>query len=354
MGKLAVYKYISFMMLVITIMIAVFTLFGLFGGSSNPGEGTALALLVYALPLLMIFNFALLVLWLIRRRWYWAVIPAVTLLCCIPFLGTIYQLPLLSGEDNSKMGFKMATYNVAMFGRELNGAKADAILSTMRQQQVEVLCLQEYMERSGDTINSSRYKGYFTDMVCGREDMAIFSRHPILDSKTIEFGEMTNNSAMWADIDFNGRVIRFFNVHLQTTGINRTLHQQAKQEAQGIPAERGSLMRALFGNFTHGMSERSRQAELVANEIKQSKFPVVVCGDFNDVPYSYVYNTMKGDLIDGFRECGRGFMYTMEGKYKKVRIDYIFHSEELEGAKYYVEKEIHYSDHLPVFMKIAL
>jgi endonuclease/exonuclease/phosphatase family metal-dependent hydrolase len=76
-----------------------------------------------------------------------------------------------------------------------------------------------------------------------------------------------------------------------------------------------------------------------------------VCGDFNDVPYSYVYNTMLGDLVDGFKECGSGLMYTFRSR--SVRIDYIFHSKSLKGITYY-KLDQNYSDHYPVFMKIAL
>ena len=61
---------------------------------------------------------------------------------------------------------------------------------------------------------------------------------------------------------------------------------------------------------------------------------------------------MARDKIDGFRECGSGFMYTYRGGNKKVRIDYIFHDKELEGLSYY-KKELSYSDHYPVFMRIA-
>ena len=74
-------------------------------------------------------------------------------------------------------------------------------------------------------------------------------------------------------------------------------------------------------------------------------------GDFNDVPYSYIYNTMLGNMVDGFKECGNGWMYTYRGK-KPVRIDYIFHDESLKGITYY-RTDLSYSDHYPVFMKIG-
>jgi hypothetical protein len=60
---------------------------------------------------------------------------------------------------------------------------------------------------------------------------------------------------------------------------------------------------------------------------------------------------VKGDLVDGFVECGKGYMSTMRGK-KSVRIDYIFHDKNLEGLSYY-KLNVSYSDHDPVFMKIA-
>ena len=62
---------------------------------------------------------------------------------------------------------------------------------------------------------------------------------------------------------------------------------------------------------------------------------------------------MKGNLVDGFKECGKGFMYTMREGMKRVRIDYIFHSDNMEGV-YYYKHEASYSDHLPVFMRLNL
>ena len=62
---------------------------------------------------------------------------------------------------------------------------------------------------------------------------------------------------------------------------------------------------------------------------------------------------MKGDLVDGFKECGSGWMYTFRGGKKNVRIDYIFHDKKYKGLTYY-KKELTYSDHFPVFMKIEM
>lgn len=353
MGKLAVYKYFSFLFLVATFAIAGFTIYGLFGGEVRPAGNMARALLVYVLPLFIIANIVMLAYWLIRRRWHWAIIPTLTILCCIPYIGTIIQFRPQPKDADAKPGVKIATYNVAMFGRETTGFIAQDILAEMRRQKVEVLCIQEYNDRSGDQDNSDNYKEYFPYMAQGRHDMMIFSRHPITKSKTIDF-EMTNNSAMWADINVNGHPFRIFNVHLQTTGINRSLHKAAKLQNQGFELQSNSVLNAIYGNYSMGMMIRSTQAEMVAEEIRKTKTPVIVCGDFNDVPYSYVYNTMLGNLVDGFKECGHGWMYTFRGGSKKtVRIDYIFHDKSFKGLDYY-RYGLTYSDHFPIFMKLEI
>lgn len=352
MGKLAVYKYFSFMLLVVTVLLAVFTFFALFGGSADPSSSTALAMLVYALPLLILGNVAILIAWLLQRRWHWMAIPAVTLLCCIRYAGTLYSPGLGSSDSSTRSGLNIATYNVQGFGREVSGFKAQDILQEMRNQNVDVLCMQEYYDKSGDKLNTDRYKEWFAYHAKGRDDMIIFSRHPILRSEKIDFGK-TNNSGMWADIDVSGKTLRVMNVHLETTGINRTMHLTAKKRMQGQFVEDNAILKAIFDTYTFGMARRARQAEQVAQIVNETGVPVILCGDFNDVPYSYVYETMLGDkLVDGFRECGKGFMYTMVGK-KKIRIDYIFHDKELQGVRYFKEN-INYSDHYPVFMRIAL
>lgn len=353
MGKLAVYKYISLLFLIATIILAIFTFVGLFGGDANPVKSTFSAMLVYVLPLLIIANVVFLLFWIIRRRWHWALIPLITILCCIPYIGTLYQFGTESKEANAKGGLKIATYNVAMFQRETTGFIAQDILSQMKKQKVDILCLQEYSDKSGDQINSENYKEYFPYIAVGRQDMIIFSRYPITKTEKRTF-EQTNNSTMWADIDVNGTELRVFNVHLETTGINGALHRAGKAIEAGKKVTENQILNAVYDNYEIGMIARAGQANVVANEMRQSDKPLIVCGDFNDVPYSYVYNTMLGDLVDGFKECGHsGYMYTFRGGRKPVRIDYIFHDKSLRGINYY-KYDLSYSDHFPIFMKLEI
>ena len=350
MGKLAVQKYFSFMMLIISFLLMIFTFVGLYGGEVPPAGNTARAMLVYALPLLIAANVVFLIYWLIRLRFHWALMPLITLLCCIPYIGTILQIGSTDDKADAKPGIKIATYNVARFSGEITGFIAQDILSEMRRQKVDIVCFQEYNDFSGDKKNSDSYKDYYPHSAFGENDMVIYSRYPIVNKKTINF-EQTNNSAMWVEVKVNDNIYRIYNVHMETTGINSMLHRASKMAKNGIDVQGNSLLNAIYGTYTLGMIARSGQANILAMDMMQSEAPIIVCGDFNDVPYSYVYNTMLGDKIDGFKECGSGFMYTYRGN-KKVRIDYIFHDKNLKGLSYY-KKELSYSDHYPVFMRIA-
>ena len=105
----------------------------------------------------------------------------------------------------------------------------------MKDHQVDILCMQEYMDRSGDKNNSQNYLNYFTSKATGRNDMVIFSRYPIVIRPSTS--KATNNSGMWADVSINGNIVRVFNVHLEITSINRTPGQAAKlveQRPDGI------------------------------------------------------------------------------------------------------------------------
>lgn len=351
MGKLAVLKYVAAMFLTVQIILTIFTFVALFGGNVNPIGHSARAMLVYILPLLLLGNAVMLVYWIIRRKWLFALIPIITIACCIPYIGTLWQFRSLDKSAEGQPGIKVATYNVCAFNRETSGFIAQDILSEMRRQNVDILCIQEYNEVSGEKKNSNSYKEYFPYMAVGREDMVIYSRYPIKASKKILF-ENTNNSAMWADIDVKGDKIRVFNVHFQTTGINGLQWRAAKLQGQGFEVRNSKFLETIFGNYMFEMLLRAGQADLIANEKRSSEKPVILCGDFNDVPYSYVYNTVLGNMVDGFKECGSGWAQTFRGGKKAVRIDYIFHDEVLQGLSYY-KSELTYSDHYPVFMKLT-
>ena len=93
--------------------------------------------------------------------------------------------------------------------------------------------------------------------------------------------------------------------------------------------------------------KRATQADYIRQMLDAGEGPVILCGDFNDTPASYTYRTVKGDLTDGFRDCGSGFGYTFRQLKRIFRIDYIIYSPDFKGVTY-DSPNLDYSDHKPV------
>lgn len=351
MGKLAIKKYLTLMSVVVTFLIAILTFMGLYGGNTNPVNSMLDAALCFLLPVLILINILLVIYWAIRLNLF-VIVPVIVIGCCWNYIGTFYQFRS-EPQITSTPGVTLATYNVRLFNKEVSGYIAYDIKEIMQQNKVDIICMQEYMDqidKNGSNIHS-KFKDTYPYYAKGKDDMVIFSKYPIVTSKSIPF-EYTNNSAMWADIKVGNKTIRVFNVHMESTSINRTLRKISKmQNTTTINNE--MVYEALLGSYMFGLQVRGGQAILLANEKRESPHPIVLCGDFNDVPYSYTYNTLKGNLEDGFVTAGNGFMSTYKGAKGLMRIDYIFHDKSLKGEKYY-KLDVSYSDHNPVFMKLIL
>ncbi|MBQ3914867.1 MAG: endonuclease/exonuclease/phosphatase family protein [Paludibacteraceae bacterium] len=94
--------------------------------------------------------------------------------------------------------------------------------------------------------------------------------------------------------------------------------------------------------------QRAEQVQIIRGEIDRSPHPVIVCGDFNDVPASYTYRHLSEGLNDAFLSTsflrtGHTFVMRCLG----VRIDYILHSDKLNAIDFCVNR-VPYSDHYPV------
>lgn len=114
-------------------------------------------------------------------------------------------------------------------------------------------------------------------------------------------------------------------------------------DGQNTPASK-SILRKLKTAFSN--------RAILANEIdslkKQMKNPVIICGDFNDIPSSYVYEKIKGNLADPFTAKGVGFDRTYQHIFPTLRIDQIFYDKHYFKVIGYGRRLVNLSDHYPV------
>lgn len=107
---------------------------------------------------------------------------------------------------------------------------------------------------------------------------------------------------------------------------------------------------------TEDATSEKRDAEIVmiARDIADSKYPVVVAGDFNDVAWSRtteLFQEVSG-LLDP--RLGRGFYNTFNANYPILRwpLDHVFHSThfKIESMERLPDIE---SDHFPIFIRLS-
>ena len=68
---------------------------------------------------------------------------------------------------------------------------------------------------------------------------------------------------------------------------------------------------------------RAVQAATIQAQLAKSPYPSLITGDFNDVPSSYTYKQIKGEMQDAFLEKGFGIGATYMNISSTLRIDYI-------------------------------
>ena len=175
-------------------------------------------------------------------------------------------------------------------------------------------------------------KGVTKENVLGH---AILSKFPIVNTGAFDFTKTYNNS-IYADVVIGNDTIRVYNLHLKSMSILPSV--SFLQEG-----DKDKLRKRIANAFV----VQQEQVEAIIAHKKLSPFPVLLSGDFNNTPFSYIYRRVGGDMKDAFLERGIGLGTTYLFDSYPMRIDYIFASEEFEVLKFKTVKKT-FSDHYPV------
>lgn len=266
---------------------------------------------------------------------------------------------------------RIAHWNVARFVEwKRNNNKGSQtrmkMMDLIKEQNADVLCMQEFFT-STDSIyyNNLNYVMkelgypyyYFSqdnDGYLQWYGQAIFSRVPIIDSGLIRFPEPALPEAlMHADIIFNKDTIRLYTTHLQSVQFQKqdyeTIEGIKNNDEQAVKKSRG-----IFSKLKRGVINRAGQADLVKATTRQSPYPYILTGDFNDVPNSYTYFTIKGDdLQDAFLMKGFGVGKTFSNIAPTLRIDYILTTKDFSISQFNRIMK-NYSDHYMLVVDVQL
>lgn len=237
---------------------------------------------------------------------------------------------------------KVMSYNVRMFNnyKWIDEENIDQkIIEFINNKQPDILCLQEYkIDKSVPLkfpykfISSSKKKSSF--------GQAIYSNYKIINKGSLNFSN-SNNNAIFIDFIKNKDTIRVYNVHLESLKIN-----PRKEEISQKNSEK------LRKRVENAFKIQANQVELIKQHQSKINYKSIICGDFNNTAFSWVYKKLKEGKKDAFEEAGAGFGKTYDLRFP-FRIDFILPDERIEINNFKTYK-VKYSDHYPIMARITL
>ncbi len=174
-----------------------------------------------------------------------------------------------------------------------------------------------------------------------------FSKYPIINKQTIRSPEGDYNAIFqYSDIVKQQDTFRVYNIHLQSLKFSNSNLKYIDNPSIKDESDIRNSKNLLFKLKT-GFLKREIQSNRIRESIDKSPYPVIVCGDFNDVPNSYAYNRIGAGLKNAFTEKGRGIGRTFYGISPTLRIDNIF-SDNVFTTEQYIRVKKKLSDHFPI------
>ncbi len=308
----------------------------------NPQKWWFISFLGLAFPFLFLLVIFFLAGWLIMLKPRLALISGVAVLLSIKSLLVFFafQRPATFNYKKDTKTIRVATWNVARFIELKNNNNKGSQTRTkmfelIKKQDADVLCLQEFhtstLPEFYDNITPIKELGYpyyyFSFDTDGDKlfySSIIFSRYPIIDSGFIRYPRPTlPDVLLHADIKVNKDTVRVYTTHLQSIQFNKSDYERMNRIA-GIKDSLLSNSKNIISKMKRGYSGRSIQAAMVSDVLEDSPYPLLLCADLNDVPNSYTYHTVRGNMQDAFLKKGFGIGRTFTGLSPTLRIDYIF------------------------------
>ena len=332
----------------------------------SPAKFWLFSMLGFTFFTFYVLNLILLIYWIIKCRRY-LILPLIMFLAGLKPVTAIVQFNMPESKEAQIADgkpVKIMSYNVRLFdlynwSNNLNTRAK--IFDLIADEAPEILCIQEFYNsdkgefQNLDTIiKVQKAKNYHVEYThtlrkVDHWGIATLSYYPIVNKGKLDLdSDETNHIVIFTDIKIDEDTIRVYNVHLQSIKLQKKDYELIEKFEAKNDNERIEGSKIIFNRLKDGFIKRASQVEILEDHIKSSPYPIIVCGDFNDTPISYVYGKLSDNLKDAFVQSGFGFGRTYAGIFPSFRIDYILHDKRIKSGNYNTINKP-YSDHYPIY-----
>jgi endonuclease/exonuclease/phosphatase family metal-dependent hydrolase len=324
--------------LTITIVLAVLFLFAFLSPYIDPTTWWFNGFTGLLVPYLILLLFFACLFWLVfKPRLVW--IPLLSL--CFGWQQILVVFAWHPGAGFTKkknaQNLRIVNWNIQSFNGLSKNKETKKLIRTELTESIlkiqpDVICLQEFNNstQANGTDNialfTKAYPYYYFSKDYQRAQgnyqsgSIIFSRYPIIDSGRVAYP--VAESLIYADIVKGYDTIRVLTTHLQSFKFKKEDYSDI-EKIKGQDLETVAASMNIFKKMKLAFVRRGSQSNIVRSERDKSKYPTIICGDFNDVPNSYTYFNIKGDWQDAQLTKGFGIGRTFNSLAPTLRIDYI-------------------------------
>jgi len=303
----------------------------------SPNTISIFSLISLIIPVLLFINGVFALYWIIRLK------KQFFLSVFVLAIGYQYVTKFYSFKEKKIMltdDVRIMSYNVRMFNlyKWINENNVDEkIYDFINTKEPDILCLQEFHPSLKKGLNFP-YEYIKISNENNHFGHAIFSKFEIINSGSLNFSKSGNN-AIFADIVRNNDTVRVYNIHMESLNLNPKDDYFTQENSEKFKVRVQNAFRI-----------QANQATLIAEHIQKTTHKSIICGDFNNTAFSWVYHQLLKEKNDAFEVAGKGFGSTFDYKLP-VRIDFILVDDQIE-INNFKTYDVKFSDHFPIMARL--
>lgn len=347
----------KFFFLIINLIVGVGFLICAYSPLISPAQHPVWACAGLFIPIFIILNLCFVVFWAFTK-WKMVIVPIVFFLLGWNSLMSYSPVNFSSGTSEGET-LEVLTYNVMQMQRQktADGNRINPILDYIMESKADIVCLQEYPYNNSKIKNAllKVYPYVRMHKVSNSNAVACYSKYPVKLIEEIKIKSKFNGSVAFR-IEYKDKNIPVIVNHLESNKLDahdKEVYAEMLKSPDENKVKTGS--KHLLKKLSEAMSIRGPQADVISEYIEKEYSPyMIVCGDFNDTPVSYVHNKISEKLQDAYIEAGTGPGITYNRNLLYFRIDHIMVGDAYRILDCRVDDSIDASDHYPLKCRLEL